>query len=424
MLKILIVDDDEGQRLILSRLLKRKVSCELVQAENGLEGLMLVDKEKPDVIFLDVSMPVMNGEETLEAIRSDPSTSKIPVIILTALNDKQSVGKLVEKGISDYLLKPLDFDYAYDRIYRVLMSIKKNKSTSFRRQKILNEKKGKIKILMVERDNNFRNFFSSLFNDRFDIVEASTGMDGLSKFMEKTPQYVILGERLSLLNEKLLSQKIRSLDKANETNVFLCAENPATSSTDTFFFDGVIKKTYVAENLLKEFNKTILGQEDIFHSLLEIINQIMPTQVLNAVKQTFGVMTNQEISHLAKDDLAFDSEIYSVKNHLVNTDARIFVDIIMYCSEKDLIEAAKLIRNIYVTLEEAKESYLDLFNTINGRIKSALEEKGIKLSATDLPVLDKVSHEGVVDFLIDLPFKTQHGQRFLIGLTSYKESIL
>ena len=125
MFKILIVDDDEGQRLILSRLLKRKITCDIFQAENGLEGLKLIDKEKPDIIFLDVSMPVMNGEETLEAIRTDPSTSKIPVIILTALNDKQSVGKLIEKGISDYLLKPLDFDYAYDRIYRVLSIVKK-----------------------------------------------------------------------------------------------------------------------------------------------------------------------------------------------------------------------------------------------------------------------------------------------------------
>jgi len=421
MLKVLIIDDDEGQRLILSRLLKRRMACDILQAENGLEGLKQIEKENPDVIFLDVSMPIMNGEETLEAIRSDPSTAKIPVIILTALNDKKSVGKLIEKGISDYLLKPLDFDYAYDRIHRVLTNIKKSKNSTIRRAKILSEADGKIKVLMVERDSNFRNFFSTLFNERFDIIEAASGMEGLTKYMEKKPQYVILGERLNLLNEKLLSQKIRSLDGNNTTNIYLCAENPASPSTDTFFFDGVIKKTYVPENMLKEFNKTVIGQEDIFDSLIDIINKIMPVNLIAAVKQTFGVMTNQEIFGITKEDLNFDDNILLITGKLSNNDYRVYVDLTMYCTEKDLKETAFLIRNTEISLEEAKNSYIDLFNTILGRIKMSFEEKGIKLVKDGLPIVKAPENTILIDFLIDLPFRTQKGQKFLIGITSYKE---
>lgn len=421
MLKVLIVDDDEGQRLILSRLLKRKMSCEILQAENGLEGLKIIEKESPDVIFLDVSMPVMNGDETLEAIRSDPSTSKLPVIILTALNDKKSVGRLIEKGISDYLLKPLDFDYAYDRIFRVLNSIKKNKNTTIRRAKILTETDGKIKVLMVERDSNFRNFFSTLFNDRFDIIEASSGMEGLTKYMEKKPNYVVLGERLNLLNEKLLSQKIRSLDTNGTTNIFLCSENPNSTTTDTFFFDGVIKKTYVPENMLKEFNKVVIGQDDIFQSLIDIINKVMPAHLLSAIKQTFGVMTNQEVFPITKEDLNFTESLISISGKLVNNDYRIYVDLTMYSCEKDIKEIAFLIRNTEITYEEAKSSYIDLFNTILGRVKHSLEEKGIKMKTPDIPKITPINNTLVLDFLIDLPFRTQKGQHFLIGITSYKE---
>lgn len=421
MLKVLIIDDDEGQRLILSRLLKRRMACDILQAENGLEGLKQIEKENPDVIFLDVSMPIMNGEETLEAIRSDPSTAKIPVIILTALNDKKSVGKLIEKGISDYLLKPLDFDYAYERIHRVLTNIKKSKNSTIRRAKILSEADGKIKVLMVERDSNFRNFFSTLFNERFDIIEAASGMEGLTKYMEKKPQYVILGERLNLLNEKLLSQKIRSLDGTNTTNIYLCAENPSAPSTDTFFFDGVIKKTYVPENMLKEFNKTVIGQEDIFDSLIDIINKIMPVNLIAAVKQTFGVMTNQEIFGITKEDLNFDDNILLITGKLSNNDYRVYVDLTMYCTEKDLKETAFLIRNTEISLEEAKNSYIDLFNTILGRIKMSFEEKGIKLVIDGLPIVKAPENTILIDFLIDLPFRTQKGQKFLIGITSYKE---
>ncbi len=421
MLKVLIVDDDEGQRIILSRLLKRRMSCEIFQAENGLEGLKQLEKESPDVIFLDVSMPVMNGEETLEAIRSEPSTAKIPVIILTALNDKKSVGKLIEKGISDYLLKPLDFDYAYERIYRVLTNIKKHKNTTIRRAKILTESDGKIKVLMVERDSNFRNFFSTLFNERFDIIEAASGMEGLTKYMEKKPQYVILGERLNLLNEKLLSQKIRSLDANNSTNIYLCSENPTSTSTDTFFFDGVIKKSYVPENMLKEFNKTVIGQEDIYESLVDIINKIMPANLVAAVKQTFGVMTNQEIFGILKEDLNFQDNILYITGKLANNDLRIYVDLTMYCTENDLKEIAFLIRNTEISLEEAKNSYIDLFNTILGRIKNSLEEKGIKMNIPGFPQVKISDNTVLIDFLIDLPFRTQNGQKFLIGITSFKE---
>jgi len=364
----------------------------------------------------------MNGEETLEAIRSDPSTAKIPVIILTALNDKQSVGKLIAKGISDYLLKPLDFDYAYDRIYRVLSNVKKHKSTTIRRAKILSEKDGKIKILMVERDNNFRSFFSTLFNDRFDILEAASGMEGLSKYIEQHPHYVILGERLNLLNEKLLSQKIRSLDTGNETNIYLCADNPKPSSADTFFFDGVIKKSFVPENILKEFNKTIIGQDDIFDSLNDIVSINMPTQLSNAVKQTFGVMTNQEVYSITRTDLNFPDNVCSAKSILKNKDLRIYTQIQMFCSENDLISSAKKIRNTYVSLEEGgKESCIDLFNTITGRIRSALEEKGINLKEYEPAEFKITLANEISSYLIELPFRTESGEKYLIGINTFKD---
>ena len=176
------------------------------------------------------------------------------------------------------------------------------------------------------------------------------------------------------------------------------------------------------ENLLKEFNKTVIGQDDIFYSLTDIINRIMPTQLLSAVKQTFGVMTNQEVTTISGNDLNFENDLYSAVITLMHKEMRIYVNIIMYCNEKDLVASAKLIRNTNVSINDgAIDSYIDIVNTIAGRIRAALEEKGIKLGIVGAPKINKTEKENIVEFLIELPFRTQFGEKFLVGLTSYRE---
>jgi CheY-like chemotaxis protein len=66
--------------------------------------------EKPDIILLDISMPVMNGHEMLERLKSCPELKDIPVIMFTAFSDAKDVAKAVELGVTDYITKP--FDYA------------------------------------------------------------------------------------------------------------------------------------------------------------------------------------------------------------------------------------------------------------------------------------------------------------------------
>ncbi|MBA4310695.1 MAG: hypothetical protein C0425_10225 [Chlorobiaceae bacterium] len=120
MLKILIIDDDEGIRIYLNNIVKKGFAAETCQAENGLKGLGVMRHEKPDIILLDISMPVMDGLKTLFAIRSDKEFNKTPVIILTANSDKEDIAKLLAMGISDYILKPLVKESVLERIKKVL----------------------------------------------------------------------------------------------------------------------------------------------------------------------------------------------------------------------------------------------------------------------------------------------------------------
>ena len=104
---ILIVDDDPAGRQTLESILDGQ-GYRLEIAENGIEALEKARQLLPDVILLDVMMPGMDGFEVCGHIRSDPALAEIPVIMLTALDDKKSLLDGLEAGADDYITKPYD----------------------------------------------------------------------------------------------------------------------------------------------------------------------------------------------------------------------------------------------------------------------------------------------------------------------------
>lgn len=103
--KVLIVDDDDIQRTILRHTLGGE-ACLLLEAGDGQQALEIVDREMPDLILLDVMMPVMDGIETLRRLKADNRTSQIPVIIITALTAESDVAASLEEGAIDHICKP------------------------------------------------------------------------------------------------------------------------------------------------------------------------------------------------------------------------------------------------------------------------------------------------------------------------------
>jgi len=104
---VLIVDDDHTAReTIVAMLEGEKYQLEL--AKNGAHALQLLDKLQPDLIILDVMMPGMDGFEVCRRIRSTPKLAEVPIILLTALDDRASLLRGLESGADDFLSKPVD----------------------------------------------------------------------------------------------------------------------------------------------------------------------------------------------------------------------------------------------------------------------------------------------------------------------------
>lgn len=102
---ILVVDDNEDSLRIIQMIL-RSAGFEVMVARDGQEGLARARETHPELVILDVMMPVMNGLEVLEQLRASPQTSQIPVILLTAKAQDEDVISGYQSGADYYMTKP------------------------------------------------------------------------------------------------------------------------------------------------------------------------------------------------------------------------------------------------------------------------------------------------------------------------------
>jgi signal transduction histidine kinase len=130
---VLIVDDDETARETLVAMLEGE-HYELQLAKDGLEALQMLEKLRPDLILLDIMMPGMDGFEVCRRIRATPPLAEMPIILLTALDDRDSLLRGIEAGADDFLSKPADRRELIARVrtitrlnrYRTLMEQREN----------------------------------------------------------------------------------------------------------------------------------------------------------------------------------------------------------------------------------------------------------------------------------------------------------
>ena len=119
MAKILIVEDNEMNRDMLSRRLERK-GFDVLMAEDGKVGVDMSKSETPDLILMDLSLPVMDGWEATSTIKADDETRNIPIIVLTAHAMAGDREKALEAGADEYDTKPIEFKRLLGKIKEFL----------------------------------------------------------------------------------------------------------------------------------------------------------------------------------------------------------------------------------------------------------------------------------------------------------------
>ncbi|MBX2975307.1 MAG: response regulator [Ignavibacteriaceae bacterium] len=383
MYKFLVVEDDDTIQIVVNRLLTKNFECQVKAAKNGLEALQYLEKELPDLILMDVSMPVMDGIETLTAIRADERLADLPVIILTAMNDKASVSSLVTKGISDYILKPINFSYAPSRIKHVLNQARLSKSERLHQK--FNGEKEKETVLVIDKEQSFRNFVYTLLTEEFNVFEAPNCVDGLTIYVDKKPNYILVTEKQEVLNEKILAQKVKNNPEKNFKGIFLLKEETIKDSTAHTYFNGVLKRNFVKEDFLSQFYKTVIGKLESYI----IVKEMITGSISSAVGELVLLIANEHLIEKAEVSENHDTDSSDFKviwnKLLVDVDSKTNIHFRLL-SEKEvstadtLSEGKKTLEVLNQLSEEFSSKFITMFrnyeiNLTNSEAKSADELK-------------------------------------------------
>jgi signal transduction histidine kinase/DNA-binding response OmpR family regulator len=168
---ILVVDDDPAAHDLMQRFLSRE-GYRVIAAMDGQEGVTLAKQHMPDVILLDIHMPLMNGWEALSLLKSDPGLAKIPVMIVT-IEDDQALGTAL--GAVDYLLKPVD----YDRLLNLLHPYQVQSSSNT--------------VLVVEDNTENREMIvRQVTKAGWQVLEAEHGRKALEVLQQEQPAVILL----------------------------------------------------------------------------------------------------------------------------------------------------------------------------------------------------------------------------------------
>lgn len=106
---VMVVDDIALNLMLVQKMLVR-YNFKVVTASNGVEAMDLVKTEKPNLMLLDLMMPLMDGYEVIRRIRSNPETSSIRIVVLSALNTNGNVVKALNMGADEFITKPITMD--------------------------------------------------------------------------------------------------------------------------------------------------------------------------------------------------------------------------------------------------------------------------------------------------------------------------
>ena len=119
-MKIITVDDSATMRRIIKNSLKALGYNDVIEAENGQVGLAKIQNEGVDFVITDWSMPVMTGLEMVRALRDNTATKAVPILMVTAVGQKEEIVQAVGAGVNGYIVKPFEAETLHQKMQQVL----------------------------------------------------------------------------------------------------------------------------------------------------------------------------------------------------------------------------------------------------------------------------------------------------------------
>jgi DNA-binding response OmpR family regulator len=199
--RILVIEDHSDTRRFLESMLSREF--DVLTSENAIIGIDLARNQHPDLILLDIMLPILSGHDACSLLKGDEKTRSIPVIFLSAKGTVNDITTGLDKGADDYIPKPFDIKEVLARIHARL---RKRGESPFLPLQI-----GDLKINPAEREATFSGKPVSLTNTEFDILRYLATRSGQVVSRADIIREVWRGEESKKANDRTIDVHIRAL---------------------------------------------------------------------------------------------------------------------------------------------------------------------------------------------------------------------
>jgi len=283
-IRILVVDDDPDVRLIVRHSLADLF--EVVTANSGVEALEYLDEYEPDLIIMDVSMPVLSGFDTARAVKKDAQFARVPILFLTGRTDNAAVREAMLAGGEYYLAKPFDPQALLQTVQtivenrKLVAGIKRHSVDEL--EKVINQARkpenardedsnargsapriefkarsatpsgSRVRVLIVDDDPDVVNYVKSVLRDDYEVIGVCDSEAAPAKIIAYQPDILLLDIVMPKLNGFHLSQLIRINKRLRGAKIVFVSSKSDPESVGKAFSLGAceyIEKPFTPEQL-------------------------------------------------------------------------------------------------------------------------------------------------------------------------------
>jgi len=377
-IKILTIDDSKTIRQIVAKAF-RSFDCTVLEAANGVVGLAVASREKPDLILLDYTMPIMDGFEVLARLRGDQELKSTPVIMLTAEAGRETVVRIAKLGVRDYLIKPFKEELLLERVGRVVSL--KSKSESVKRAKRFDDP---LNILVVDdKPAIVEQIRAGLAGTPWKVTSADQPGSALDSCMGGQEVDVALIS-LSLPKEGayMLFQNLRGFASTSAVPIFgLCVKTAVADQTraQQAGFAGIISKPIDPEDLKSKIARALRLETTYKYFQLEngALKLMLPEDFHPGIAHEVATHLNEQLTAMV--DAGGNKMILDLTQVEKPT-----VPMIEFLISAILAAGKLSIRNVFVGSETLRRECKNYEETQSWQFVSDLEEAHAFLNAANV----------------------------------------
>jgi two-component system, chemotaxis family, chemotaxis protein CheY len=244
---VLVVDDEPAQRQLVHRLVATDFGADVIEADDGLSALDRLLGARVDLVMLDLNMRVMDGLETLQAIRRSRTYDRVPIVLMTGHAEEKRLRQAMELGLAGVIAKPFTPAILHDRLAKILARRAEEESASGLQQRLFDLEEPH-RVLVVDQSPQFRSVAAQVLRKICQAEEAENEFAALRHALNFPVDFMLLGATSEFFADAAFVKKVRETKELRHVRLLAAVPTSAMESTAALgVYDAVLERSFLPE---------------------------------------------------------------------------------------------------------------------------------------------------------------------------------